>query len=130
MIFSTSTYANTFFHIKEFKSSKGFVCWFVDNHETLLYPLALVLKNAGSKAGSKEGLSKLLSDLLDEGAGLMILMNLKRNSLRKNIKIKVRQNRDSFDVTFRTEKENIKDAFELIKFALTQPYFDKNILNV
>ena len=117
--------------IQDVNSSKGINAWVVESHEVPVVSLALAFKNAGTAADPKglTGLAHLLSGMLDEGAGDWDSQGFVKFLLEKNIQLSVSATQDTFQISFRTIKQNVADAFLVLNKILTQPHFAKDALN-
>lgn len=113
-------------NVKDFKSPEGFKFWLVQNDDIPVVSVAISFQNAGKKNSPKGllGLVTLLSSTLDEGAGDYNSQQFKKLLLEKNIQLSISATSDDFTLTFRTVKEKVKDAFNIIGLILTQPRFD------
>lgn len=120
----------THIDVKEVKSSKGITAWIVEAHEIPVISLAIAFKNAGTAEDPKDlnGLVLLLSSMLDEGAGDWDSQEFKKLLLEKNIELSVSTSSDIFQVSFRTTRKNIAEAFYILKTILTKPRFDPDTL--
>lgn len=121
----------THIDVQEVKSPKGITAWMVESHEIPVVSIALAFKNAGMASDPKglAGLVNLLSGLLDEGAGEWSGQEFKKFLLEKNIELSITANQDTFQISFRTIKQNAKDAFFALRTILSKPRFDLDALN-
>ncbi len=110
--------------VQELKTNLGKPVWFVPTNIPVI-SLSLTFRNAGDRSSPTDlpGLTDLIAALLDEGAGPYDSQSFKKVLLEKNISLSVSSSQDNFTITFRTIKENIKDALELIKLILSSPRF-------
>jgi len=117
-------------HVQSIKSSKGVSAWFVEAHEIPVVSVMIAFKNAGNAADPKglAGLVQLLSGTLDEGAGEWNSQEFKKFLLKKNIALTIAASGDTFQIGFRTIKENVSEAFRVLATILGQPRFDETAL--
>ncbi len=110
--------------VKELKTNLGKSIWFVPTSIPVV-SMALTFRNAGDRSSPSDfpGLTDLIAALLDEGAGPYDSQSFKKLLLEKNISLSVSSSQDNFTITFRTVKENVNDALELIKLILSSPRF-------
>lgn len=110
--------------VQELKTSLGNSIWFVPT-EIPVVSVNLTFRHSGDKncPSNLSGLTDLMAALLDEGAGPYDSQGFKKALLEKNINLSVSSNKDNFVVAFRTIKENLKAAFDLIQIMLTAPRF-------
>ena len=111
--------------IVETKSKKGINSWIVKAPGIGVVSVNITFKNSGSKADpdAKKGLAEIASGMLTEGAGDMDSQAFKHHLLRKNIKLVAVTGKDNFTISFRCTKENLADAFDVVKLMLTKPRF-------
>ncbi len=111
--------------IKDFTLKDGQVVWFTTDPELDVVTIGLCFQYAGSQADPKDkpGLSSFLVAMLDEGAGPYDSQAFKKKLIEKNVKFNVYSNQDNITIVFKTTSCNIKEAFHLIKLALTEPCF-------
>lgn len=113
-------------NVQAIKSKKGIQAWMVEAHEIPVVSLTLAFKNAGNAADPKglSGLVQLLSGMLDEGAGEWSSQNFKEFLLKKNIELSISASKDTFQISFRTIRENVSEAFRVLKTILSTPRFE------
>lgn len=116
----------THINVNEIKSPKGITAWIVESHDIPVISVALAFKGAGMAADpkGKSGLAHLLSGMLDEGAGPWTSQEFKKFLAEKNIELSISTSQDTFQISFRTVKKSIGDAFQVLHTILTQPRFD------
>lgn len=124
---ATTTPKPTHINVQAIKSSGGIGAWLVEAHEIPVVSVAIAFRNAGNAADPKglAGLVQLLSGMLDEGAGEWDSQAFKRFLLKKNIELGVAASDDTFQVSFRTVKENVGEAFRVLATILNKPRFDE-----
>ncbi|MBY0462146.1 MAG: insulinase family protein [Alphaproteobacteria bacterium] len=110
--------------LQELKTSLGNVIWFVPT-EIPVVSINITFRHSGDKncPPMLPGLTDLVAALLDEGAGPYDSQGFKKALLEKNINLSISSNKDNFVIAFRTVKENLKDALDLIQAMLTAPRF-------
>lgn len=120
----------THVNVQEVKSSKGITAWIVETHEIPVVSVAIAFKNAGNAEDPKglAGLVLLLSSMLDEGAGNWDSQEFKKLLLQKNIELAISTSPDVFQVSFRTVRENVGEAFHILRTILSKPRFDPDAL--
>ena len=110
--------------LKDITTPAGHSIWLAPS-DVPVVSIGFVFLGAGRRGTFQTpGLIDLLTSVLDEGAGPYNSQAFKTLLLEKNIQLSVHANYDNFIVTFRTVKENIKDAFHLMQLMLTAPRFD------
>lgn len=120
-----SSMTNTPLILKEITTSDDHSAWLAPS-EIPVVSIGIVFLGAGHRNASQQpGLVHLLSSLLDEGAGPYNSQAFKRELLEKNIQLSISANQDNFIITFRTVKENVKEAMKLIRLMLTSPRFEE-----
>lgn len=112
--------------LQELKTSLGNAIWFVPT-EIPVVSMNITFRHSGDKnsPSSFPGLTDLLAAVLDEGAGPYNSQDFKKALLEKNINLSISSNKDNFIITFRTVKENLKAALDLIQAMLTAPRFEE-----
>ncbi len=117
--------------IQDYTSKLGISGWHVETPDIPVLTIALTFKNAGDKNDPTglNGVAEFLSGMLDEGAGSYDSVKFKELLLEKNVRLGISQNSDSFSVTFRGTKDNIKDIFDILALILNKPRFDDDALN-
>ena len=113
-------------NVQEVKSKKGIMAWVVEEHEIPVVSFALAFRNAGAASDPKglTGAAQLISGMIDEGAGELSSQAFKKHLLKHNIELTINVSQDLFEINFRTTKENVKEAFRVLKIILTKPLFD------
>jgi zinc protease len=110
--------------LQEITTSEGYSVWLAPS-EIPVVSVGIAFLGAGHRnATNNLGLVNLLTSLLDEGAGPYSSQAFKRMLLEKNIQLSISANQDNIIISFRTVKENVKDAFELVHLMLTSPRFE------
>ncbi len=117
--------------IQVLETKLGLKIWFVHTPNIPVISAAIAFKNAGvaSDPKGKSGLTMLLAELLQEGVGEMPATAYKKYLLEKNITMTIGASSDTFNIAFRSVKENAQDVFDLLKQTLTQPRFDPDAQN-
>ncbi|MCE3230362.1 MAG: peptidase domain protein [Alphaproteobacteria bacterium] len=113
-------------NVQAVKSNKGITAWVVEAHDIPVVSVVIAFKNAGTAADPKglAGLVQLLSGMLDEGAGEWDSQGFKNFLLKKNIELGISASQDVFQISFRTIKENVGEAFRVLNTLLSKPRFD------
>lgn len=117
-------------NVQEVKGKKGVEAWMVETHDIPVVSVALAFKNAGNASDPKgfSGLTYLLSSTLDEGAGDWDSQKFKAELLKYNIELTIASSQDFFQISIRTVKKNIHQAFHILRAILIKPRFDKTAL--
>ena len=110
--------------LQELKTSLGNAIWFVPT-EIPVVSINITFRHSGDKncPTALPGLTDLVAALIDEGAGPYDSQGFKKALLEKNINLSISSNKDNFVIAFRTVKENLKAALDLIQAMLTAPHF-------
>ena len=110
--------------LKEITTPAGHSVWLAPS-EVPVVSVGIVFLGAGRRGSLQNpGLIDLLTSMFHEGAGPYNSQAFKTLLLEKNIELSVQANFDNLIITFRTVKENIKDAFHILQLMLTTPRFD------
>ncbi|RZI45676.1 M16 family metallopeptidase [Candidatus Finniella inopinata] len=110
--------------IKEVTTPEGHSVWLAPS-DTPVVSIGIVFLGAGRRAAFQSpGLTDLLTSVLDEGAGPYNSQAFKTRLLEKNIQLGISANHDNLVITFRTIKENVKEAFQLVQLMMTAPRFE------
>ncbi len=111
--------------IQRVVSPGGIEAWLV--HDTTL-PLVAVevafLGGAAQDPADKPGVANLAASLLDEGAGDLDSRAFQDRMAEKAIELRFDASRDMTGGSLRTLSENVDEAFELMRLAVTEPRFD------
>ena len=112
--------------VQEIKSNKGITSWMVESHEIPIVSITIAFKNAGTGSDpiGLSGLVQLLSSMLDEGAGDWNSQEFKKLILQKNVELEISASQDVLKISFRTIKENVGEAFNILHTILSKPRFD------
>ncbi|WP_454683768.1 M16 family metallopeptidase [Ancylobacter moscoviensis] len=106
-------------------SPGGIEAWLV--HDTTL-PLVAVevafLGGAAQDPADKPGVANLAASLLDEGAGDLDSRAFQDRMAEKAIELRFDASRDMTGGSLRTLSDNVDEAFELMRLAVTAPRFD------
>jgi zinc protease len=118
-------------NIQEVKAANGLTAWMVESHEIPVVSVAIAFRDAGNAADPKglAGLVRLLTSTLDEGAGPWDSQGFKKFLLEKNIELHIAATNDTFQLNFRTIKENVGEAFRVLNLVLRDPKFDDESLS-
>lgn len=113
-------------NVSEIKAANGVSAWMVECHDVPVVSVSMAFKDAGYAADPKglTGLVNLLTGMLDEGAGEWSSQEFKKFLLEKNIELTISANQDAFVFGFRTIKQNIGEAFRVLRTILTAPRFE------
>jgi zinc protease len=122
-------YAND---IQIFKSSKGITAWLMEDHSMPIVSMSFAWRGGGIErdAENKQGLSHIAADMLTKGAGNddenVYLKKLQDNAISINFQAQ----RDSVYGQFRSLKEALPLAQNLLRAAIMEPRFDAKALAV
>lgn len=114
------------FEIEPVKSDSGIEAWLVSEDAVPVVALE-VLFHAGSHLDpdGKSGLADMTASLMTEGAGDLDSQAFAARLRDLNVSVSVSAGRDTVKVQMRTLSQNIDEAFDLVRLALTQPRFDE-----
>ncbi|MBM3468249.1 MAG: insulinase family protein [Alphaproteobacteria bacterium] len=117
-------------NVQKIKSNKGITAWFVETHEIPVVSIALAIKNAGFSNEPKglSGLVSLLTTTLDEGSGPWNSQEFKKFLLQNNIELNISAVDDTFQLSFRTVKKSVNEAFKAVHAIFTSPRFNDEAL--
>jgi zinc protease len=111
--------------IERVVSPGGIEAWLV--HEPAVPMIAIdfaFVGGAAQDAVGKGGTATLVASLLDEGAGDLDAKTFHARLERRAIELGFQAERDTLRGTLRTLTANKDEAFDYLRFALTQPRFD------
>ncbi len=116
-----------FLDIQEITSAGGINAWLVEDHSIPVIAMTFSFRGAGAKNNTpaQQGLARLASNTMDEGAGDLTSQDFQKQLRDKSISLSFSASRDNFGGSVKTLSRNKKDAFNLLKLALTQPRFDE-----
>ncbi len=111
--------------IDDFTLKNGQTVWYTKDVNLDVITIGLCFQYAGNQSNPKDktGLSEFLASMLDEGAGPYNSQEFKKKLIEFNIQLDIYSSQDNFVVLFKTTSENIDNAFNLLKTALTEPSF-------
>lgn len=111
--------------VKAVKSPLGITAWLVEDHTNPVISMSFAFKGgAVLDPKGKAGLANLVSSLLDEGAGDLDSTAFQRRLEDSAITLRFNAGKDNFSGNFKTLSENLDEATELLKLAVTHPNFD------
>ena len=112
--------------IKRVISPGGIEAWLVEEHAIPMVAVEIMFSSgARADADGQDGAAYLTAALIEEGAGDMDSQGF---SLRKedlSARIGFDSGRDEFTVGMRALSVNLKESFELLHIALTEPTFEQ-----
>jgi zinc protease len=111
--------------IERIVSPRGLVAWLVYEPSVPLIAFDFAFKGGATQdPPEKPGVATMATALLDEGAGDIDSQGFHERVEAKAIEMGFTATRDYVSGSLRTLSENQKEAFELLKLALTAPRFD------
>ncbi|MHA1558793.1 MAG: M16 family metallopeptidase [Alphaproteobacteria bacterium] len=127
---STMSRVKLSFEIKEIPTEFGADLWFTKTEGPLI-SIVICFRNVGASAEKeKKGLSDLLASCLYEGgAGPYDSQALRRVLLENGINLSINAGYDSFIISIQIVKENVEKALAIIKYILTEPKFEKEVVD-
>jgi len=111
--------------IQKVVTPKGITVWLVEDHAIPI--IAVDYEFTGGALldpEGKEGLSYFASGLLNEGAGDLDALSFQKRLEDLAMRMSFDARHDMFHGSLMTLTTNAKEAFELLKLALTEPRFD------
>ncbi len=113
------------FEIAPVTGETGIEAWLVSEDAVPIVALE-ALFHAGSHLDpeDKPGLAEMTVNLLGEGAGDLDSQAFAARLRDLNVSLSISAGRDTVQVRMRTLSENVEEAFNLVRLALTQPRFD------
>lgn len=117
-------------NVQKIKATNNITAWMVECPDVPVVSASIAFKDAGYTADPKgrAGLVNLLTGMLDEGAGEWNSQEFKKILLEKNITLSISANQDAFVINFRTIKQNVSEAFRLLRTILISPRFEVEAL--
>jgi zinc protease len=115
--------------VQNVRSPGGIEAWLV--HETSVPIIAVEFSFTGGASQDpkgKDGLAQFMTGLLDEGAGPYDSRSFQEKLQGLAISLRFNAGRDYITSSMQTLSANRDAAFELLRFALTMPHFDKDAL--
>jgi zinc protease len=111
--------------IQRVVSRSGIEAWLVEEHAVPVIAVEVGFKvGAASDPPGKEGLAAMLAGLLDEGAGKLDSLAFRKRLDDRAIRLSFSSGRNNFSASLATLSEHRKEAFRLLRLALTKPRFD------
>lgn len=114
-------------NVIEIKSPKrGIKAYFFEDNTNPIISINFLFKNAGlaSDSDNEVGISNLAASLLMDGAGDLDAQQFKEALENKAIGLSFSADLDDFTGSLITTADNQKEAYNLLKLALTSPRFD------
>ncbi len=117
------------FEVKEVKSPGGQTAWLVEDKTIPLIAFKFAF-DAGSTSDplGKDGAAHFITGMMDEGAADLDGPTFQEQRDNLAIKIRFDVTSDRFYGTLQTLSRNRKQAFDLLKKAITQPHFELEAL--
>ncbi|MBI1774338.1 MAG: insulinase family protein [Proteobacteria bacterium] len=118
--------AHAFAPIQQIASPGGIVAWLVEDHSVPIVTLEASFAGSGSAADpqGKEGLANLTAELLTEGAGPYDSASFQTRLDDRAISLGFSAGAERLHAALRTLSRDRAIAFEMLRFALTEPRFD------
>ncbi len=111
--------------VQEVKSPGGISAWLVEDKTVPLIAMNFTFaQGTTADPPGKEGLTNFITGMMDEGAGK--LSGSEFQAMRDNLAIRLRfdAGNEQFYGKLQTLSRNRKQAFDLLKEAITKPHFD------
>ena len=122
---SLQVYRGEAMEIQRITTPSGIEAWLVEEHGLPIVFVEIFWRaGSSSEASGLEGLAYMLSGMLDEGAGDLDSEAFQKRLADLNIGLGFNASKDFFSVHVKTLEENLDEAIELLRLALTQPRFD------
>jgi zinc protease len=117
-------------NVRTLNAVQGAQVWFAEDHSVPMIALTASLP-AGSAydPSAKAGLAAIAGYLLDEGAGNLDSAAFQAALANRAIRLGVEPGRDSLTVSLAVLSSNAKEAFRLLRLALSRPRFDADAVN-
>jgi zinc protease len=111
--------------VQEITSPKGIEAWLVEDYTVPIVTMNIAFRGgAAQDPEGKAGLANLMSGLLDEGAGDLDSRAFQAKLEDLSINLSFDAGTDAFYGNLRTLQQNVDEAFELFRLAVTSPRFD------
>ena len=112
--------------IEEFTSPGGIEVWLVNEPSIPIVALEVSFKGGTSlDVVGKEGATYMMAGLLEEGAGDLNATQFLEATEALAASFSYRSYRDTVSIEAEMLKENVDEAIDLLRLALTQPNFDQ-----
>ncbi len=112
--------------IQKVVSPGGIEAWLVEEDAVPLVAINFAFRGGSSQdPAGKPGVANMLSSLLDEGAGDLDSAAYQEKLQDLSVKIGFSANRDAFEGSMRTLRNNLDQATDLLRLAVNDPRFDK-----
>lgn len=126
---SLQVYRGEAMEIQRITTPSGIEAWLVEEHGLPIVFVEIFWRaGSSSEANHLEGLAYMLSGMLDEGAGDLDSETFQKRLADLNIDLEFSASKDFFGAHVKTLEENLDEAIELLRLALTQPRFDDEAL--
>jgi len=113
------------FDIQRVVGPGGIEAWLIEDHTNPVIAMRFAFRGgAALDPEGKEGLAEMVSGLLDEGAGPLDSQAFQRRLADLAITLRFDADRDFFGGRLETLTENRREAFDLLRLAVTEPRFD------
>ena len=111
--------------VKEVTSDSGITAYLAEEHSVPVIAVSFAFRGGSAyDPDGKEGLAYLASGTLDEGAGPYDSQAFQERLADYAIQLRFSSAEDWLSGSLRTVSDNAEVAFELLKYALTEPRFD------
>jgi len=111
--------------IERLTTAGGIEIWLVRDPTVPLIAIDFAFRGGSAQdPKDKPGTANMVASLLDEGAGELDDRTFHERLERKAIELQFQASRDYLRGTLRTLKDNIDEAFDLLRLALNTPRFD------
>ncbi|WP_157016957.1 M16 family metallopeptidase [Mesorhizobium xinjiangense] len=111
--------------IQKVVSEKGITAWLVEDYTVPLIAVRFAFRGGSTQdPAGKEGLANLMSGLFDEGAGDLDRTQFQDRLDEAGAEMGIRAGYDSIGGSMRMLAETRKEAFDVLRLAVTEPRFD------
>jgi len=109
----------------------GIKAWLMEEHSLPIISIHLAFRKAGHAYDPKgqEGLAAMATELLDDGAGELSGSEFKNRLESSAITLSFSEDEDNFYIGIKTLSDNVDEALNLLKLALTAPRFETASIN-
>lgn len=122
---SAATPPSVGFSVQEVTSSKGVKAWLVQDKTLPLISVSFAFRGGVEQDPvDKQGLAEISTALLTQGAGALDAQAFQQKLADRSIRLGFSAARDSLQGSLKTLRSTRREAFSLLRLALTEPRFD------